>query len=147
MNHTNTQILAAVVARWAKPLVDQVLVSRLGHLQPVNAASEWVKKYFPVSANYSIVNDLSFLAVPATEIVIAPMVQNGIARLGIADAQLPAYAAKLVDACIAEAEKNGKVSLFNTIELDKADFEQLKGLLEKNLPAGSADTESYQVIE
>lgn len=146
MKYSNSQILSAVLARWAKPLVDQVLVSRLGRLQPVAAASEWVKKYFPVAGNYSIVNDLSFLAVPAAEIAIAPMVRNGIAKLGISEEQLPAYAAKMVDAFIAEAEKNGKVSLFNTIELEKSDFEQLKSLLEKNLPAAAGE-EGYQVIE
>ena len=146
MKYTNTQILSAVIARWAKPLADQVLTSRLSHLQPVAAASEWVKKYFPVANNYSIVNDLSFLAVPATEIIIAPMVSRGIANLGVSDDQLPAYAHKMVDAFIAEAKEKGKVSLFNTIELELADFEHLKSLLDKNLPI-LAETETYQVIE
>ncbi|MBP5401383.1 MAG: hypothetical protein J6Y35_07130 [Bacteroidales bacterium] len=143
--HSNSQILAAVIANWAKPLVDQVLVARIGALPPITAASEWVKKYFPVAGNYSIVNDIAFLAVPATEIIIEPMVINGIAKLGVSDEQIPEYAAKLVDAMLAEAKKNGKVTLFNTIELEKSDFEKLKKLLDKNLPA-TAD-EKYTVIE
>lgn len=143
--HSNSQILAAVIANWAKPLVDQVLVARIGALPPVAAASEWVKKYFPVAGNYSIVNDIAFLAVPATEIIIEPMVINGIAKLGVSDEQIPEYAAKLVDAMLAEAKKNGKVTLFNTIELEKSDFEKLKKLLDKNLPATAH--EKYTVIE
>ena len=90
-------------------------------------------------------NDIAFLAVPATEIIIEPMVINGIAKLGVSDEQIPEYAAKLVDAMLAEAKKNGKVTLFNTIELEKSDFEKLKKLLDKNLPA-TAD-EKYTVIE
>lgn len=143
--YSNSKILAAVIATWAKPLVDQILVSRIGSFQPVVAASEWVKKYFPVAGNYSIVNDLAFLAVPATEIIIEPMVLNGLAKLGVSEDQIPSYAAKLVDAMLAEAEKNGKVSLFNTIELEKSDFEKLKSLLQKNLPVTEAST--YTVIE
>ena len=133
------------MANWAKPLIDEVLVSRLGSLQQVAAANEWVKKYFPVAKNYSIVKDLAFLAVPATEIIIEPAVGKAIERLGVSDEQIPSYAAKIADSLLEEAEKNGKVTLFNTIELEKSDFEKLKSLLEKNLPV--AETESYVVIE
>lgn len=143
--HSNSKILAAVIASWAKPLIDQILVERIGSLQPVAAASEWVKKYFPVAGNYSIVNDLAFLAVPAAGIIIEPMVMNGISKLGVSEEQIPAYAAKIADALLAEADKNGKVTLFNTIELEKSDFTKLKKLLEKNLPAGKE--EQYTVIE
>lgn len=143
--HSNRQILSAVLANWAKPLIDEVLVSRLGSLQQVAAANEWVKKYFPVAKNYSIVKDLAFLAVPATEIIIEPAVGKAIERLGVSDEQIPSYAAKIADSLLEEAEKNGKVTLFNTIELEKSDFEKLKSLLEKNLPV--AETESYVVIE
>ena len=143
--HSNRQILSAVLANWAKPLIDEVLVSRLGALQPVAAANEWVKKYFPVAKNYSIVKDLAFLAVPAKEIIIEPAVGNAIERMGVSDEQIPAYAAKIVNSLLDEAEKNGKVTLFNTIELDKSDFERLKSLLEKNLPF--EEKETYKVIE
>lgn len=143
--YSNRQILSAVLANWAKPLVDEVLVSRLGALQQVAAANEWVKKYFPVAKNYSIVKDLAFLAVPATEIIIEPIVGKAIDKVGIADEQIPAYAAKIVDSLLDEADKKKKVTLFNTIELEKSDFEKLKSLLEKNLPF--EETETYKVIE
>lgn len=143
--YSNRQILSAVLANWAKPLIDEVLVSRLGSLQQVAAANEWVKKYFPVAKNYSIVKELAFLAVPATEIIIEPIVGKAIDKIGIADEQIPAYATKIVDALLDEADKKKKVTLFNTIELEKSDFEKLKLLLEKNLPF--EETETYKVIE
>lgn len=61
------------------------------------------------------------------------------------DEQIPAYATKIVDALLDEADKKKKVTLFNTIELEKSDFEKLKSLLEKNLPF--EETETYKVIE
>ncbi len=145
MKHTNSEILTAVLVHWSKPLVDSVLTSRLGQLQPMVAASEWVKKYFPVASNYSIVNDLSFLAVPATEMVIEPIVRNGIAKLGVQDADIPGYASKLLASMMDEVEKKGSISLFNTIELEKSDLEQLRHLLERNLPVEVA--ERYEVKE
>lgn len=143
--NSNSKILSAVIATWAKPMIDQVLVSRIGEMQPVEAASEWVKKYFPVPGNYSIVTDLAFLAVPATSIIIEPMVNNWISKLGIQDENIPEYAAKITDAMLEEAEKNGKVTLFNMIEFEKSDFKRLKTLLNKNLPV--KEEEKYTVIE
>lgn len=144
--HSNSKILSAVLATWAKPLLDKVLVSRLGEMQPIAAANEWVKKYFPVPGNYSIVSDLAFLAVPATAIIIEPMVLNWISKLGIDDDQIPAYAAKIADAFLEEATKKGNVTLFETVVFEKSDFKQLKTLLNKNLPV-QEDDDKYIVIE
>ena len=141
---SNTQKLTAVIVTWAKPMIDTIVASRLAEMQPVQAANEWVKKYFPVAANYSIVNDLSFLAVPASEIIIEPVIRNGIAKLGVQDQDIPAYAAKLVDSMIQEAEKTGSVTLFNTIELEKADLEKLRYMLRKNMPV--EEYAKYEVI-
>ena len=141
--YTNSEILTAVLVYWSKPLVDSIVASRLGQLQQVQAANEWVKKYFPVAGNYSIVNDLSFLAAPATEMMVEPFVRNGIAKLGVKDEDIPGYASKLVDSMIEEAEKNGSVSLFNTIEIETNDLEELKHLLERNL--STTVVERYEV--
>ena len=143
--YSNIDKLTAVIVHWAKPMVDTILANRLGQMQPVQAANEWVKKYFPVASNYSIVNDLSFLVVPATQMVIEPFVRNGINRLGIQDADIPEYGAKLVDTMIEQADKTGSVTIFETIELEKDDLVQLRSLLRKNLAAG--EKTKYQVIE
>jgi len=130
---------------WAKPMVDEIVASRLGQLQPVVAANEWVKKYFPVANNYSIVNDLSFLAVPASEMVVGNFVARGLEKLNVNDKDVPAYAAKLVDSMIEQADKNGCVSLFNTLEIEKADLEKLRYLLRKNLPV--EEYAKYEVVQ
>lgn len=143
--YTNSEKLTAVLVYWAKPLVDEVVASRLGQSQQVQSASEWVKKYFPVPSNYSIVNDLSFLAVPATEMLLEPIIRNGIAKLGVKDEDIPGYAAKLLSSMMDEADNKGSISLFNTVELEKRDLEKLRKLLERNL---SEDvSERYEVIE
>ena len=78
--YSNVEILTAVLITWAKPLVDEIVEHRLGNLQPVAAASEWIKKYFPVPNNYTIVRDLSFLAMPAFEIMVGNFVRTGKTR-------------------------------------------------------------------
>lgn len=142
--YTNSEILTAVLVAWAKPMIDNIVSNRIGQFQQVQAANEWVKKYFPVAANYSIVNDLSFLAAPATELLMEPAIRNGIAKLGVLDKDIPSYTSKLVDSMIGEAEKKGSVSLFNMVELEKSDLEKLRDLLQKNLPMEA--TAKYEVI-
>lgn len=143
--YSNIEILTAVIVTWAKPMVDEIVANRLGNLQPVATASEWVKKYFPVPNNYSIVNDLSFLAVPASEMMVGNFVRTGLEKLNVRDQDIPAYAAKLVESMIDEAGKKGSVSLFNTVEIEKSDLEKLRYLLRKNLPVD--ECEKYEVIE
>lgn len=126
-------------------MADTVLANMLSQSQPIQSANEWVKKYFPVAQNYSIVNDLSFLAMPASEMVIEPIVRNGIERLGVKDEDIPKYAANMVDAALEKVAKDGSITLFGTIELEDADLRSLRHLLAANLPA--TETAKYQVIE
>lgn len=143
--YLNSEILTAVLVKWAKPMVDNIIADRLGKLEQVQVANEWVKKYFPVAANYSIVNDLSFLAVPATELIIEPRIRNVIEKLGVADADIPEYVSKLVASAIDEAGTKGSISLFDTIEIEKGDLERLRDILERNLPV--TVSERYEVKE
>lgn len=144
--HKNSEILTAVLAHWLKPMMDAIVTNHIGKSDSVIAANEWVKKYFPVTGNYSIVNDLSFLVAPAIDVLLTPFVKNGIVKLGLDEEGIPAYASKLVDSLIAEAKAKGKVTLFNTIEFEENDFVKLRCLLEKNLPM-TTTTEEYQVKE
>ena len=143
--YSNIEILTAVIVAWAKPMVDKVLASLVGQYQPIVAANEWVKKYFPVASNYSIVNDLSFLAVPASEMAVGNFVRNGLERLKVKDQDIPAYAARLVDSMVEEADRKGCVSLFGTVELEKSDLEKLRYLLRKNLPV--EEYAKYEVVQ
>lgn len=146
MSYNNRQIVTAIVSKWMKPLAGQVLSSRLGALQPIVSASEWIKKYFPVSQDYSLVNDLSFLAEPAIEIMAGPVVNGFIDKLGVDDTMLPIYMRKIVRSCIEECNRSGKVSLFDMIELERQDFERLMNMVEKNLPVTQLEPQ-YNVIE
>lgn len=128
-------------------MADTVLANMLSQSQPIQSANEWVKKYFPVAQNYSIVNDLSFLAMPASEMAIEPIVRNGIERLGVKDEDIPKYAANMVDAALEKVAKDGSITLFGTIELEDADLRSLRHLLAANLPQTQEQIEKYQVIE
>lgn len=128
-------------------MADTVLANMLNQSQPIQSANEWVKKYFPVAKNYSIVNDLSFLAMPASEMIIEPIVRNGIERLGVKDEDIPKYAAGIVDAALEKVAQDGSITLFGTIELEDADLRSLRHLLAANLPQTREQIEKYQVIE
>ena len=143
--YSNVEILTAVLVTWAKPMVDEIVENRLGSLQPVAAASEWIKKYFPVPNNYTIVRDLSFLAMPAFEIMVGNFVRTGLGKLDIKDPDIPAYANKIVNSLIEQANDKGCISLFNTVEIEKGDLEKLRYLLQKNLPV--EEYAKYEVIQ
>lgn len=143
--YSNIEILTAVIVTWVKPMIDEIVEHQLGKLQPIATASEWVKKYFPVPNNYSIVRDLSFLAVPASEIVVGNFVRTGLEKLNIQDQDVPAYAAKIVNSLIEQANDKGRISLFNTVEIEKNDLEKLRYLLQKNLPI--EEYAKYEVIQ
>lgn len=142
---SNLEKLTAVLVAWIKPLFDTVLAAKLANAQPVQAANEWIKKYFSVAANYSIVNDLSFLAAPATEMVVEPVVRNAVEKLNLQDKYIPAYAAKIVDAALDKVAKDGSITLFNTVELEDADLRNLRHLLAVNLPV--EEYAKYEVIQ
>lgn len=143
--YSNIEILTAVLVTWAKPMVDEIVEHRLGNLQPVAAASEWVKKYFPVPNNYTIVRDLSFLAMPAFEIMVGNFVRTSLGKLDIKDLDIPVYVNKIVNSLIEQANDKGCISLFNTVEIEKEDLEKLRYLLQKNLPI--EEYAKYEVIQ
>lgn len=142
---SNLDKLTAVLVAWLKPMFNTIVAAKLADIQPVQAANEWVKKYFPVASNYSIVNDLSFLAMPASEMLIEPVVRNGVAKLGLQDKDIPAYAAKIVDAALEKTAKDGSITLFNSVELEDADLKNLRHLLQANLPV--EEYAKYEVIQ
>ena len=143
MTYSNLEKFTAVIVEWLRPMANAIISGQLGNSQPVAAANEWVKKYFPVASDYSIVNDLMFLATPALSVMVEPAIQNAVSRLGLDDERIPSYAMQMTESLIAEAENKGKVTLFNTLEFEKGDFENLRNLLNKNLPV--VITERYQV--
>lgn len=132
----NIEILSSVLIEWAKPILDDVIKNVIGGNSAVQTANAWVKKFFPVSENYSIWNDLSFLAMPLVNMVVMPILANGVAKLGVSDEALPKYALEVSKALLDEAEKKGSVSLMERYTISVDDVRRLKSMIESNFNIG-----------
>lgn len=127
----NVEILSSVLIEWAKPMIDDVAGTLIG--DRLNVADSWIKKYFPVSADYRLWNDLSFLALPVVNMAVAPMLNKGMEALGLSDEAIPVYAHSVVDAMLSEAEKKGSVTFLERYTFSLEDMRRLKELLNSNL--------------
>lgn len=128
----NIDVLSGIVTEWAKPILDDVIKNVIGGNSSVQTANAWVKKFFPVSENYSIWNDLSFLAMPLVNMAVTPILANGVAKLGVSDEAIPEYAIGVAKAMLEEAEKKGSVTLLERYTISVDDVRRLKGMLESN---------------
>lgn len=82
-----------------------------------------------VSPNWSIMSEISPLMESVTGNIIAPMIERYVS--GMDDASIP----KVAHAIINDALKNGELSLFEgKVVFERKDLEQLKRLLDLNLP-------------
>ena len=126
--YTNSQILAAVVSHWVKPLAGNLLASKLNN--PIIAIVEnWVKSTGVVSPNYSAAKDIMNVIGGASDIIILPYLNEFISKVD--DSLIPAMAHRIVDNAI----NNGELSFAEGyLTIEEADLKRLKRLLELNLP-------------
>lgn len=130
----NADKLTAIITQWAKPMTDDFAQQIMSGNEWINRANQWIRKYFPVSENYSIWNDISFLAMPVIEISIEPRIAGFLSKMGIADEMIPEYAHKVMDALVKEAETKGQVRLLERYTISQDDVNRLKSLLNEELP-------------
>lgn len=139
MQYTNSQILAAVLNRFAQPLIKEYAGSKIKQAAGYQIAENMIKKWFPVSPNYSLMNDISFAINGATDRAIVPVLNGFIAKMP--DDMIPVIAHSIVDSAL----QNGKLDFIEgKLTFDKHDLEELKKLLEYNLPLDK--TKEYEVI-
>ena len=126
---SNAQILAAIIGKWATPMAAPFLstwvegVTALGALQNKVRAMGWV------SPNWSLMAELSPVIEGAAGGLIAPLL-TGYLR-GVDDASIPQMAHAIVDGAL----KKGELRLMEgKIVIERADLDQLKRLLDYNLP-------------
>ena len=144
MEYTNLDKLVAVVVEWLRPLASTLAGTYLNKLEPVERANAWARKFFPVSADYSIANDLGFLAMPALQSTVRPFIQSSLNKLNLTDEAIPEFAKNVVMSMDKELETKSSISLFNLIELDNDDVNRLRLLLERNLPVSFTE---YTVVK
>lgn len=130
---SNVDILSGIIVDWAKPMIDDIASQIVNGSDSITRANAWIKKYFPVSQNYSIWNDISFLALPLLSVSITPFLENAVNKIGITDEMIPKYIRDIADAMYKEAETKGEVKFLERYEFSLDDMKRLKDLIEERL--------------
>lgn len=129
----NIDTLSGIIIDWAKPMIDDIALQIVNGSDSITRANAWIKKYFPVSQNYSIWNDISFLALPLLSVSITPLLENAVNKIGITDEMIPKYIRDIADAMYKEAETKGEVKFLERYEFSLDDMKRLKDLIEERL--------------
>ena len=126
---SNAQILAAIVNKWAQPMMAPFLSSWVEGMPAVAAIQNKVRSMGWVSPNWSLMAELSPLVEGASGSLITPLITQYLS--GIDDASIPQMAHGIVDAALEKGElrlMDGKVII------ERSDLDHLKRLLDHNLP-------------
>ena len=129
----NIDTLSGIIIDWAKPMIDDIALQIVNGSDSITRANAWIRKYFPVSQNYSIWNDISFLALPLLSVSITPFLDNAVNKIGITDEMIPKYIRDIADAMYKEAETKGEVKFLERYEFSLDDMKRLKDLIEERL--------------
>lgn len=137
---SNAQKLAAVLNKWAQPAIQGLLGGRLGQLPFVANIDAKLRSTGWVSPMWSLSKEIAPLMDGLSSSLVEPMLARYLQ--GIPDSAIPELAHKIVN----DAIKNGSLSLFEgKVEFEKDDLEELKTLLQYNLPIGETPN-SYEVL-
>jgi hypothetical protein len=129
----NRTILAAVLAKWAQPAINQMTSGRLDTLPFLAAISNKVRSTGWVSPQWSLGKELSPLLGNAVNSLVEPLIASYLQ--GVPDEAIPNMAHSIVD----EAIKQGELSLFEgNVIFEKEDLEELKNYLDYNLPLAAS---------
>ena len=127
----NIDTLSGIIIDWAKPMIDDIALQIVNGSDSITRANAWIRKYFPVSQNYSIWNDISFLALPLLSVSITPFLENAVNKIGITDEMIPKYIRDIADAMYKEAETKGEVKFLERYEFSLDDMKRLRDLIEE----------------
>mgnify|MGYP003419903222 CR=1 FL=1 len=130
---TNAEKITSALIDWANPMLDDIAAQVIGKNQTMTVATEWIRKYFPVSAEYSLWNDLKFLASPLMQTSISRMMTQGIQSLGLSDEELPEYARGILASLSQEAESKGQLQLLERYTFTADEVRSLCDKVEANL--------------
>lgn len=129
MAYSNSQILAAVINKWAQPVVKQFTATKLQSLPFIQALENKVKSTGWVSPNWNISAELAPMIEPISGGFIQPMLNRYFSQ--VPDDAIPSMIHNIVD----KALEQGSLELFEgKIIFEKEDLEELKKLLNYNLP-------------
>ena len=126
---SNAQILAAIIGKWATPMAAPFLTTWVESVPALGALQNKVRSMGWVSPNWSLMAELSPVMEGAAGSLIAPLLTTYLR--GVDDGSIPQMAHAIVDGAL----KKGELRLMEgKIVIERADLDQLKRLLDYNLP-------------
>jgi hypothetical protein len=132
--YKNSEILSAVLNKWAQPLIETFLKDHMQSMPFMVALQNKIRSTGWVSPNWNLYSELSPLMESVTGTIVAPMVNRYVSMVD--DSMIPKLAHNFVDNAI----DNTELSLFEgKIVFEEDDLKRLKRLLELNLPYDPAD--------
>lgn len=127
--YSNTQILAAVLQKWLQPAAIQILQSKVQSMPFVQLINNKVRSTGWVNPQWSIIPEVAPFLEPVANSMVQPVLKSMLAK--VPDEAVPAMAHSIVD----KALEQGQLSILDGfITLDRTDLEELKKLLNYNLP-------------
>lgn len=134
MTYSNSDILAAVLNRFLQPVVMQFAQSKMGSLPFVQMAENKIRSWGIVGQGWSLASELGPLIEPLSGQLIEPMIKGYLSK--VPDESLPAMAHEIVDTALAQGGLN---LLDGRLQIDVNDLQELKKLLNYNLPYNPGD--------
>lgn len=127
--YKNSEILSAVLNKWAQPLVGTFINEHLQSMPFIQGIQNKIRSIGWVSPNWTLMGELSPIMEAISGNIVAPMITKYIAQID--DASIPKIAHAIVD----NALKNKELVLFEgTVVFEEGDLKKLKRLLDLNLP-------------
>ena len=131
---TNARILGAILNKWAQPLIGTFLGGHVQSIPFIQNIENKIRSTGWVSQRWTLMGELSPLMESLTGNLVAPMIEGYLQKVD--DATIPKMAHAIVD----DALKKGELNLFEgKVVFERSDLQQLKRLLELNLPYNVED--------
>ena len=135
---SNAEILSAVLNKWIQPLIGAFVSGNMQSLPFIQAVENKVKSMGWVSPRWSLFSELSPVMEGITGNIVAPILNRYLSQVD--DRSIPKLAHDIVD----NALRNGELRILEgKVVFEKSDLEELKRLLDLNLPFDK--TEEYEV--
>lgn len=126
---TNAEILAAIVNKWAQPLIATFINEHVQSMPFIQGVQNKVRSLGWVSTKWTLLGELSPIMESLSGSIITPYLNKYLTQID--DASIPKMAHGIVDTAL----KNGEMVLFEgKVTLEESDLRTLKRLLELNLP-------------
>lgn len=139
--YTNSQVLSAVINKWAQPMIQSFAGSKMSSLPFIQGLENKIRSTGWVSQKWCLLPEISPIMESLTGKLVAPILNAQFAKMD--DKAIPDIAHSVVDNAIGQ----GKLSLFEgKVEIELDDLQELKRLLNLNLPISEADAGVYEVI-